>query len=57
MEKVYRAYARKVPLKDGDYTMEHTALVYLMDKNGRFVGAFNLDRPPEQAAQDFARYL
>src|SRR3954466_10289326 len=30
--KAFRAYARKVPLKDGDYTMEHTALVYLMDK-------------------------
>ena len=27
----YRAFARKVPLKDGDYTMEHTALVYIMD--------------------------
>ena len=50
--KEYRAYARKVPLKDGDYTMEHTALVYLMDKDGRFVGSFNLKRPPEEAAKD-----
>src|SRR5437762_3323428 len=25
-----RVYAKKVPLKDGDYTMDHTALVYLM---------------------------
>ena len=25
--KAYRAYVRKVPTKDGDYTMEHTALV------------------------------
>ena len=50
--RAHRAFARKVPLKDGDYTMEHTSLVYLMDKNGRFVGAFNVDRPPTQAAQD-----
>ena len=55
--KAFRAYARKVPLKDGDYTLEHTALVYLMDKDGRFVGAFNLDRPPAQAAQDLIRRL
>lgn len=55
--KAYRAYARKVPLKDGDYTLEHTALVYLMDKDGRFVGSFNLDRPPARAAQDLLRYL
>jgi len=55
--KAYRAYARKVPLKDGGYTLEHTALVYLMDKNGRFIGSFNLDRPPAQAAQDLIRHL
>src|SRR6185503_21382041 len=33
----YRVYARKVPLKDGDYTMDHTALIYLMDRDGKFV--------------------
>lgn len=51
----YRAYARKVPLKDGDYTMEHTALVYLMGRDGRFVGSFNVERPPAEAAQDLLR--
>lgn len=46
MLKSYRVYSKKVPGKDeGDYTMDHSALVYLMDKQGRFVGAFNLDRP------------
>ncbi len=55
--KSYRAYAKKVPLKDGDYTMEHTALVYLMDKNDRFVGSFNLDRPPADAAADLLKRL
>ena len=30
---------RKVPLKDGDYTMDHTALVYLMDRDGQVRGA------------------
>lgn len=53
----YRAYAKKVPLKDGDYTMEHTALVYLMDKDGHFVGSFNLERAPEQAAKELLGYL
>ena len=55
--RAYRAYAKKVPLKDGDYTMEHAALVYLMDKDGRFAGSLNLERPPEQAAQDLLRLL
>ena len=53
----YRVYARKVPLKDGDYTMDHTALIYLMDRDGKFVSPFNLKRTPEEAATDLKRYL
>jgi protein SCO1/2 len=55
--KSYRVYVKKVPLDNGDYTMDHTALVYLMDKNGRFVTPFNLKRRPEDAAADLRRYL
>ena len=53
----YRVYAKKVPLKDGDYTMDHTALIYLMDRDGHFVAPFNLKRTPEEAAADLKRYL
>jgi protein SCO1 len=53
----YRVYAKKVPLKDGDYTMDHTALTYLMDRDGRFVAPFNLNRTPDEAAADLKRYL
>jgi protein SCO1/2 len=53
----YRVYAKKVPLKDGDYTMDHTALIYLMDRDGRFVAPFNIKRRPEEAAADLRRYL
>jgi protein SCO1/2 len=55
--KSYRVYRKKVPLDNGDYTMDHTALVYLMDKNGKFVAPFNLKRPPQDAAADLRRYL
>jgi protein SCO1/2 len=53
----YRVYAKKVPTKDGDYTMDHTALIYLMDRDGRFVSPFNMKRSPEEAAADLKRYL
>ena len=33
--KAYRVYYRKVPLPGGDYTVDHTAGVYLMDRTGR----------------------
>ena len=55
--KEYRVYVKKVPLDHGDYTMDHTALVYLMDKDGRFVSPFNLKRSTEDAAADLRRYL
>jgi protein SCO1/2 len=56
-EKGYRVYAKKVPGENGDYSMDHTALVYLMDKQGRFVAPFNLTRRPEDAAADLRKYL
>lgn len=55
--KAYRAYSKKVPLKESDYTMDHTALVYLMDKKGGFVGAFNIERPPAESAAEWLRHL
>jgi len=57
VEKAYRVYAKKVPTKDGDYSMDHTALIYLMDKQGRFVAPFNLKRDPKDAAADLRKYL
>lgn len=53
----YRVYAKKIALKDGDYTMDHTALIYLMDRNGKFVRPFDLKRKPDEAAADLKRYL
>ncbi len=53
----YRVYAKKVPMKDGDYTMDHTALIYLMDRDGKFVAPFNIKRSPEEAVADLKRYL
>jgi protein SCO1/2 len=55
--KGYRAYYKKVPTKDGEYTMDHMATVYLMDKNGEFVAPFSLKRRPEEAAADLRKYL
>ncbi|GAB1717842.1 MAG: electron transport protein SCO1/SenC [Nitrobacter sp.] len=53
----YRVFAKKIPQKDGDYSMDHTALIYLMDRDGHFVSPFNLNRSPEAAAADLKRYL
>jgi protein SCO1/2 len=57
VKREYRVFARKVPGKDGDYTMDHTAVVFLMDKDGRFIAPFNLSRSAAEAAADLRRRL
>jgi protein SCO1/2 len=53
----YRAYFKKVALDGGGYTMDHTAITYLMDKEGRFVSPFSLKRTPEASAADLRGHL
>ena len=55
--KAYRVYFKKVPLEGGDYTMDHTAIVYLMAKDGHFLSTFNMERAPDVAAADLRKYL
>ncbi len=57
VEKAYRVYAKKVPLETGGYTMDHTAIIYLMDGKGRFLSSLNIDRPPEENAKLIAKYF
>ena len=56
VEDDYKVYAEAKADKDGTYTMDHTAITYLMDKNGLFVSGFNLDRSPADAAAELKRY-
>lgn len=55
--QAFKVYYKKQGGEGADYTMDHTGIVYLMDKNGRFVSAFNLDRPAKEAAAELAHYL
>src|SRR5436189_969979 len=48
----YRVYSKKVPLKDGDYTMYHTALITLIDYDVNCVSPYNLKRTHEGAEDD-----
>jgi protein SCO1/2 len=42
--KEYKVYFKKVPT-DSDYTMDHTATIFLMDRNGDFFGSSNFQEP------------
>ncbi|SCX03683.1 SCO family protein [Agrobacterium rosae] len=53
--KGYRIYAKKVPVDEkdpnGDYTMDHTASVILLDAKGRFSGTIAYGENPDVAVQ------
>ena len=55
MVKGFRVYAKKVPLDekkpDGDYTMDHTASVFLLDSEGKFSGTIAYEENPETAVK------
>ena len=34
--KAYRVFYKKVPTSDGGYTMDHTAVLYLINREGKF---------------------
>ncbi len=58
VEKAYRVYARKGPSNaNGDYSMDHSSVVYLMDGGGAFVEALDLERPPEEVAKELSAYF
>ena len=53
--KGFRVYAKKVPLDEadptGDYTMDHTASIFLLDAEGRFKGTIAYGENPDVAVQ------
>ncbi len=57
MIKTYRVYARRVELDDGDYTMDHTAGVYLMNADNRFVGTIAYGEDNDVAMQKLERLI
>ncbi len=56
--KAYRVYFQKVPGKEGSpYLMDHSSIVYLLDRNGRFVTHFTHDAKAETIANAVGRLL
>jgi protein SCO1/2 len=55
--KAYRAYYEKVPTGDGDYTMNHTASVFLMGRDGRFFGSLGYGEDREIRLQKLRRLI
>jgi cytochrome oxidase Cu insertion factor (SCO1/SenC/PrrC family) len=56
--RAYRVYYQKVPGKDGaPYLMDHSSIVYLLDRNGRFITHFTHEAKAEAIAAGVERLL
>jgi len=53
----WHVYAAKIPTDDGDYTMDHTASVFLMDENGNFKGTIAYGENPDTAIAKLRRLV
>ena len=47
--KAWKIYAKKVPTENGDYTMDHTASVILLDRDGRLKSTIDYKESKEIA--------
>lgn len=45
----WRVYYNRVPLEEGDYTMDHTSLVYLLDEDGQYADLIRYGEERESA--------
>jgi protein SCO1 len=56
-EKAYHIYAKKVPLDDGGYTMDHTATIAVMNSKGQYVDAMHYQAPAATTRAKLRRLL
>jgi protein SCO1/2 len=55
--KEYRIYSKKVPQDDGNYIMDHSASVYLFDKDGTFTSTLDYQEKPDVALAKLKRLI
>ena len=55
MAKSFGIYWKKVALDGGDYTMDHTASILLLGRNGDFFGTIAYGENPDTAVEKLKR--
>lgn len=55
--KAWRIYAAKVPTQDGDYTMDHTASVLLINSKGEFMGSIAYGEAADSAVSKIRKLI
>jgi protein SCO1 len=56
-EAAYRVYSAKHPLPGGGYDMDHSALIYVMDPEGRFTATLSIESQADEMAARLRQLL
>ena len=57
VKKQYAVFSEKAPLPGGDYTVDHTASVFLMDRAGKFVSTVSAEEGDAVALEKLKRIV
>ena len=55
--RAYHVFYQKAPEAGGGYTMDHSSVVYLMDRGGRFIRPLDVSLPPPEVARQLRTAL
>jgi protein SCO1/2 len=55
--QAFKVFFQKIPLPDGDYTMDHSAVIYILDWQARARLISTVNRQPEDIAHDVIALL
>ena len=55
--KAFKVFFRKVPLPGGDYTMDHSVAIYVLNQQARVRLMFTMNRELEDVAHDILKLL
>jgi protein SCO1/2 len=55
--KAFKIFFQRVPLPGGDYTMDHSVAIYVLDKQARVRLMFTINRPLEDIAHDIVELV
>jgi protein SCO1 len=55
LAKSFRVFYEKVPTSDGGYTMNHTATIFLFNREGKFAGTIAFDEDPKIRVEKLRR--
>lgn len=57
IKKGYKVFSARVPQPSGDYTIDHTAAIYLMSATGEFAGTIGYQESDAEALEKLKRLL